>query len=271
MLLYCLQASEAPTAVIFRRGPSKKVLLIKWDTENDTFEEGQWLKGRIYERRCDLSPNGKLLVYFAATWKQPYQSWTAVSRPPYFTALALWPKGDAWGGGGLFKSDRHLELNHWSSQMEMAEEFRLAKWFSVSQHPIGGRGEDEPIWLARLQRDGWRVVMSEPTVWEKPNPIFSDRWVLRMIINGVTMGNGRDPWWDIDHEVIDQRMREITRMPQTSWADWSASGDLLYAKEGKLFRSRQLARSQMIADFSDRAFRNLEAPHAATIWGPKTK
>jgi hypothetical protein len=57
--LYAL-AREAPFALVFRRGPSKSALLIGWNTSNDTFQPGQWFKGRIYERRCDLSPTGNL-------------------------------------------------------------------------------------------------------------------------------------------------------------------------------------------------------------------
>jgi hypothetical protein len=29
--------------------------------------------------------------------RKPFQSWSAISRTPYLTALALWPKGDGWG------------------------------------------------------------------------------------------------------------------------------------------------------------------------------
>lgn len=104
--LYCILAKEAPVAVLFRRGPSKRVLLILWRTDTDKFEEGQWFKGRIYERRCDLSPTGRRLIYFAQNHKDLYFSWTAVSKPPFVTALALWPKGDCWGGGGLFISTK---------------------------------------------------------------------------------------------------------------------------------------------------------------------
>src|ERR1044071_9107311 len=87
--LYSILARDAPRGVVFRRGPSKQVLLILWRTDTDEFIEGQWLKGRIYERRCDLSPSGEWLVYFAADYKKPYFSWTALSRPPYLTAIAL--------------------------------------------------------------------------------------------------------------------------------------------------------------------------------------
>ena len=98
--LYALLARAAPVAVIFRRGPSRQVQLVLWKTDTDTFESGQWFKGRIYERRCDLSPSGRRLIYFAAKYRKPLYTWTAVSRPPFLTAVALWPKGDAWGGGG---------------------------------------------------------------------------------------------------------------------------------------------------------------------------
>jgi hypothetical protein len=85
--IWVLLARKEPVGVIFRRGPSKQVMLIKWNTEKDSFHLGQWFKGRVYERRCDLSPSGDLLIYFAAKQKPPLYSWTGISKPPYFSAL----------------------------------------------------------------------------------------------------------------------------------------------------------------------------------------
>lgn len=48
--------------MVIRRGPSKSVATLLWDRKRNTFHMGQWLKGRIYERRCDLSPDGKYLI-----------------------------------------------------------------------------------------------------------------------------------------------------------------------------------------------------------------
>jgi hypothetical protein len=112
--LYAILARDGRSAVVFRRGPSKQVLVLRWWLEDDRLEPGQWFNGRIYERRADLSPDGDLLIYFAANWHAPYETWTGVSRPPYLTALALWPKGDAWGGGGVFDQPRVVGLNHLS-------------------------------------------------------------------------------------------------------------------------------------------------------------
>lgn len=52
--IHGLLAPQAPLGVIIRRGPSKQVATILWDRRQDTFQLGQWLKGRIYERRSDL-------------------------------------------------------------------------------------------------------------------------------------------------------------------------------------------------------------------------
>jgi hypothetical protein len=123
--LYAILARDARVGVVFRRGPSKQVLLLLWHTDTDQFYEGQWFKGRIYERRCDLSPSGKRLIYFAAKYKAPYATWTAVSRPPFLTAVAMWPNGDAWGGGGLFTKEKEIPLNHRPTEMKMAEGFQL--------------------------------------------------------------------------------------------------------------------------------------------------
>lgn len=57
---------------MFRRGPSKRVQILKWDMETDTFTPGQWFNGGIYERRCDVSPDGQPLIYFAAKYRQGY-------------------------------------------------------------------------------------------------------------------------------------------------------------------------------------------------------
>ena len=84
--LFVIPAREADVALILRRGPASWYHLILWHTDTDTFDHGAWFRGRIYEERCDLSPDGQLFVYFALQgrkWGSEYKgSWTAVSRPP---------------------------------------------------------------------------------------------------------------------------------------------------------------------------------------------
>lgn len=281
-------ARSAPRAVIFRRGPSKQVLLLSWNTTTDAIEAGQWLKGRIYERRCDLSPDGQLLLYFAASWRQPYFSWSAVSRPPYLTALALWPKGDGWGGGGHFQRRNEIALNHRETEMDLAEGFRLPKRLRVQ--PFGGRsgwGEDNPVWSRRLERDGWILVsggrvakrnqdakvwieLDPPIVWEKPHPLAPERYVLQMTIRGIHERDG--PWYLTEHEVSSGDA-ESRRVGRSDWADWSRSGDLLFAKQGSLYRLgyargvlAPLSEAREIVNLTSLKFANREAPAEAKRW-----
>jgi hypothetical protein len=112
--LFVLQASEAPVALVLRRGPTDWYHVIAWDTASDEFTHGAWFKGRIYEDRCDLSPDGALFLYFAlqgSRWRTSYSgAWTAVSRPPWLHALTLWSWGSTWGGGGRFIANRKIVL-----------------------------------------------------------------------------------------------------------------------------------------------------------------
>ena len=107
-------AREAPIVVILRRGPTRWVEVIKWNTLEDAFEHGQWLHGRIYAERCGVSPNDRLFVYFALKYGKVArgyeQTFTAVSRPPFLTALALWPTGSTWGGGDDSSTTRPYAL-----------------------------------------------------------------------------------------------------------------------------------------------------------------
>ena len=273
--LFAIAARRAPVAVIFRRGPSKQVLLVKWHLDSDKLEYGQWLKGRIYERRCDLSPSGNLLIYFAASFKPPLYSWTAISKPPFLTALALWPKGDTWGGGGIFESETSVQLNHRPEHHAMAPGFRLKKDMRVA--PYGSRpggGEDFPLYHSLLLRNGWTTIdkgeAGKPITYEKAS---SGGHRLQMQIRGA--GKKMDTWYRIDHVVLDEAGHRLFTLPRTSWADWD-DRDLLFAKECKLFRLRRKNFSsylnhgdkalKLVADLSTLKFEEKVAPHKATMW-----
>jgi len=153
--LHVLFARDADIGVILRRGPSRWVQVIRWDTRYDIFEDGAWFHGRIYEDYCDVSPDGELFVYFASQQHRVHKVekrglaparvesargsrdqpvpvplfqhatrhnrvhkddeygyvWTAVSRPPWLIALALWPSPcGTYPGGGRFTDNRQLTL-----------------------------------------------------------------------------------------------------------------------------------------------------------------
>ncbi len=286
--LYAILARNAPFGVVFRRGPSRNVLLIGWNTSDDTFQRGQWLKGRIYERRCDLSPEGDLLLYFAASYRKPYYSWSAISRPPFLTALAMWPKGDGWGGGGHFLSPTRMALNHRDNEFKLAEGFSVPRWLQIKQFgERPGWGEDDPVWSERLKRDGWKLVgyptktkddfgakvwmeFSPPIRWRKVNPKWPKRYSLDMSVGGIKETDG--PWYLIEHSV-GRNEHEADNIGRSDWADWSQSGDLLFTMDGCLYRLpcrdgvlAPLEDAIEIADFSSLQFEAREASVEALRW-----
>ncbi len=108
--LHLYFARDVPKAVILRQGPTRQFRMILWDLRDDSFEDGQWTKNRVYPERCAVSPDARHFLYFMLDghWgAEAMGSYTALSRPPYWTALALFPQGDTWGGGGVFIDDTH--------------------------------------------------------------------------------------------------------------------------------------------------------------------
>lgn len=286
--------------MVFRRGPSRHVAILKWWLETDTVELGQWFRGRIYERRCDLSPDGELMVYFAATYRGPLASWTAVSRPPFLTALALWQNGSGWGGGGLFTSSRELGLNHRADKMALAPHMTCPAKMQFAQYAeYAGHGEDNPICHDRMTRDGWTCVAAgraspyrmngpehwtfdEPEAYERPQPRHPPRhkarpvvhsMILRRELRGIGVRNGA--WY---REAFSLRDADgVTRpIPDCDWADWDSTGDLLFAARGHLYRLdahsatrsavEAAAAARVIADLRSLIFEPIDSPEAAQKW-----
>jgi hypothetical protein len=137
-------AAEAPIAAVLRRGPSRRVHLVVWHTKTDQFVPGEWWHGRVYSERCGLSPNGQLLVYFAYQWRPRYIpegifAFTAVSRPPHFKPVTLWPADSTWGGGGYFADNRTLCLSYGESSAPTAHPDYPPKGFQVKTGQVPRR------------------------------------------------------------------------------------------------------------------------------------
>lgn len=299
--LYAFIARDASKAVVLRRGPTRQVLMLTWDMNTDTFEEGQWLKGRVYERRCDLSPCGAHFVYFAAKHKPPYASFTAICPPPYYSAHILWPKGDCWGGGGLFDAHtKTLRLNHSTSWNETtktwAKTFPKANGDPAFGHlpapyktiaPLGehsGCGEDFPIEHARMMRDGWSFEnMGLKTSFPKwgehaPAPdeegiafnwktegaliwtkTAKDGRTLKLIQDQAGQIDGR---WNIMTCQLETQAGKIINYQRVDWADFDKNGDLLFARNGCLYRVKpgQEDTPNCLIDLNDRTFKHVPPP-----------
>jgi len=278
--LNVLLAKDAPKGVVLRRGPSKWVQLILWHTDTDSFEEGQWFRGRIYPGGCDLSPDGSLFLYLARKDKTPARQqssythkWMAVSRPPYFTALALWPLGDTLYGGGVFLNNAAVLLNRESAQAH------------PDHQPQGLRvsASLELDHMRKSSRDGWSLVQEgrfffekrrqpghplgtgitiHPYIWQKYHP--GKHFLL------VTEASREPDFKTIfSHALVDTVSGKRTEIKGATWVDWDQEGRLVFAKDGRLFASetpQSALEVHMIADFRANTPASILSPDWAKRW-----
>jgi hypothetical protein len=264
--LHVLLARDAKIGLVIRRGPSKSVCTILWNRERDTFKLGQWMRGRIYERRSDLSPDGKHFIYFAMNgrWQSETKgAWTAISRVPYLKAITLFAKGDCWHGGGLFLGAREFWLNNGYGHTELKASSQLKQNPKRQPRDYYG-GECLNVYYNRLQRDGWVMAKDEyqgGILFEKKLP---KSWLLRKLaFSEIGAPAGRGCYWDA-HELRQESTSTVLAFPEWEWADY-VDGRLVFAADGKL-KSAQLSRGRLgseklLYDFSDMKFKAIAAPY----------
>jgi hypothetical protein len=310
--LFGIIARKAPVCAILRRGPSKWVQLIKWEMDVDRFWTGQWFHGRIYEKRCDLSPDGTRFLYFAQKLTDPHladtdytYAWTAMSKLPYFTALALWPNGHCWNGGGLFETNSTIWLNHPAGTQPHKDHssFKLKVKAEVYM-----RGEDDTVQSVRLERDGWTLAKSwrgelsrvhgniAKKFTERINEARSSDldWLSELHARQdnswgyLTFGSERREKkfangsyslimnWALvgfsDHVKFVVRNNldgAIVQLPRAIWADIDHGGRLVYMKEGKIFSAIPdngfMLHKEML-DLNQNKPEPIEAPEWAKVW-----
>jgi hypothetical protein len=268
--IHVLLASRAPVGLVIRRGPSRCVATILWDRRRDQFRLGQWLKGRIYERRSDLSPDGKYAIYFAMNgkWKSESQgSWTAISRAPYLKAIAFFPKGDCWHGGGLWTGKSTYWLNDGYGHT-VARDTTAVRRDREHQLSVNYGGECLGVYYHRLLRDGWVLVDQLKVGKWKNKDIFEKRlskgWTLRKIAHAeIGAPAGKGCYWD-EHELVGPAPNQIIPCPDWEWAELDGKR-LVWAAKGKLYaagiQKNGLAEATELYDFNEMIFEPLEAPY----------
>ena len=277
-------ARNAPVAVIFRRGPSRFVRMLKWDLRTDKIEPGQWIEGRVHVTRSDVSPDGELVACFVASYRRRPGTWTAVSRPPYFTALAVWPKGDTWGGGGLFVSNSHFLLAHSTTRInsdidefKLMDGFTLPKRFRMQPFDRHSPVHDCDVQQARMVLSGWRFV--QRYVWRVNQSLFAEPEIMARPLDNPKQPRFELRRWRTSFEIVRAEVHDLTAGTQrdlgrVDWVDADHKGDVLWSKGGCLFRlagpSRQGmdigAEPKLVADLNDMTFEAVEAPKRALRW-----
>ncbi|MFA6209498.1 MAG: hypothetical protein WCT03_25485 [Candidatus Obscuribacterales bacterium] len=280
--LYAILARESPWAVIFRRGPSRFVQLIRWNTKTDKFDHGQWFRGRIYERIADLSPSGNMLIYLSTNWRQghpQYGSYIVISRPPYLTALALFSTCGTWDSCGYFQTEKQIVmhaspylLSENSNRTDPPADLKICRLPSTAY--LGERNA--------LLRAGWIPVKehgggSEPihpyTLPASSSKCSSKNANLQLLKHTIDPAVSYDQTQSYSICQLDKQLEK--NLGILDWCDFDKSGDLVFAKAGQLFRLKpqwnfanpfDLSTAKLLYDFGPSHFTAMETPSWATEW-----
>lgn len=284
-----LFAAHAPLAVVLRRGPRLDFHLVLWNLADHSFTHGQWMKGTI--ELCDLSPDGRKLIYWARQWgsarrrwRPEYEAerrggadgdpllrdrlptryrkvrrgakvprymrhlapapktagrlnegiWTAISTPPWFSALAIWPCFGHWTGGGAFIDQKTVVLNESRDGIVPKTNVPIPRSWRI--HP-GLDPED-------------RHFRHQAVAAQRPWPVGAE-----------------------DRETVERALAASG----TRWFEFATErdGTLLFACDGQIFRLADwraeppgalLDRAERLADLRDLSFALKAAPTEAMRW-----
>ncbi|WP_017326913.1 hypothetical protein [Synechococcus sp. PCC 7336] len=232
--IYCIPATEAPIVAVFRRGPSNWSHVGCWDLVQRQYKPGAWLRGRIFPRRCDLSPDGRLLCYFAhkpsATWEQG-ETYVALSKLPWLTALYAFGTCGTWTRGYYFTQD---------GRCDNLEDAELPIPYGLCAIPV--------VQFANERRRGWEEASDSPP--RQAKDFWDGRRNARLqkrqpggkhvlCLESVGWAGGE---FGIDQSVDGLRVLyslesdgDLELLEDLQWADWNGEGQMLVAtRSGKL-------------------------------------
>jgi hypothetical protein len=232
--IHLLAANNAPVVIIIRRKPSRWFHILRWNTQTDQIESGSWFEGRIYPFRCDVSFDGRFMVYFAMG-SDARSTWTGVCEPPFLHTVAEWRQPSTYDGGGIFWEKNLLFVNPVLNKVGSGHE---SLPFATEHFPIGHVSGDQMLYC-RMERDGYQL--NRPFGKEKDKMLDPDdpEWTMRP--------TNQHPWLRMKYRqrsslgtsfVFDLPDYPNLLDHQVTWATYDSLGQLLIAREGVLYRYR---------------------------------
>ena len=215
--LHAILARRGANAVVFRRGPSDKVAVVGWDRSNDTFTLGQWLRGRIYPLRCDLSPSGKHLIYFAAKYgrENPVEKLVREELKKRFKTVDLWRVDHRL----LAQAEDELRRKKEFQKLEKSGDYHDCSWTAISRSPYlkalsiwwngtgwngGGLFESEGEYY--LNRPPERIARTIPGVQERR---FKELEPTSELVQEFGWGHHGECWMVYGRRLIRDGWREV--------------------------------------------------------------
>jgi hypothetical protein len=242
--IHVIRAARAPAAVVFRHGPRRWWHISRWHLDTGDVEGGAWLYGQLYPRRCDVSPDGELLYYFAMKQSEReflgmtgLQTYSVVSKVPWLFALAAWSHAGTYTRGFHFAEGSPEEGEYRVDYPQLGDLDPMKKRYRlVRTDPRQYDNELRRGWVEHEQcpprkpSDGWdeqrSVILAKPSPDGKRRLVLRDREWVASVPGRI---EGRSPAFELE------KGRRTTELPEAAWADWDSVGRLLVAtREGKL-------------------------------------
>jgi hypothetical protein len=232
--IYCIPATGAPIVAVFRRGPTNWSHVGRWDLARRRYEPGAWLAGRIFPRRSDLSPDGRLLCYFAhkpsASWEHG-DAYVALSKLPWLTALHAFATCGTWTRGYYFTED---DAGDHTKQVKLPIAYGLRSIPVVQFANERRRGwEEAPDSPRRDPADAWDQRRNARMRKRQPGGarllcVESVGWAGGEFGVGQAVDGLQVHYW-LEDEGNPEPLDHL------QWADWDRAGNLLAAtRSGKL-------------------------------------
>lgn len=232
--IYCIRATEAAIVAVFRRGPTNWSHIGKWDLARRCYEPGAWFHARIFPRRCDLSPDGRFLSYFAhkptSTWELG-EAYVAISKLPWLTALHAFATCGTWTRGYFFTTNTGGDVHE---VRDLPIPYRLQSIPIVQFATERRRGwEEAPDCPPRNPRDMWDTGRNARI--QRRQPGGHHLLCVESIGHaGGEFGKGQA----IDGLRVQYSLEVdgcLTVLDDLQWADWDQDGRLLVAtRTGRL-------------------------------------
>ena len=266
--LYCIPATAAPVVAVFRRGPTTWSHVGRWDLPTLSYTPGAWLRGRLFPRRSDLSPDGRYLCYFAhkptATWEHG-DAYVAISRLPWLTALHAFGTCGTWTRGFHFTPEGRGDAN---------EETKLPIPYDLRSNSV--------VQFDTERRRGWEEAP------DSPPRVAGDAWDTRrnariqkrqpggerlLCVESVGVAGGE---FGEEQAVDGMRVRyslagegDLQLLDDLQWADWDGEGRLIAATRAGALQMRVVAEGGMEVVYEEDLSALTPAPEPSPDWAQR--
>ena len=234
--IHLLAAKDAPTLVILQRKRAKLFHVITLDTKAHRIREGSWFRGVLYGIDCDVSFDGRYMVYRARGTRLRGGTWSGVCRLPWLKTLVH--VESPFTGGGYFAGPRQLATRGWDYR-DLVESEEIP--FKIGRDDAYHLGDEAAVIESRFARDGFKRLGANWGTEEKIAGkkyrvacVGDDGWGLRPA-DGYPMlqvrylgynmiGSGHDFGFSLEEypQVVEG----------ASWATWDSRTTLWVARPG---------------------------------------